>query len=779
MNKNKVIKTANKYVKKGQIDKAIGEWEKFLQKNDGDGNTYNSIGDLYLRKNKKEEAIESFKKAADFFKNDGFVMKAMALYKKALNIKPDEVESLVALAELNVEKGLINNATDNYFKAIDISKNNGETDRVIELIERVLAYDSHNITLRKKIAEIYATSDMKKHSSDEYCKIAYHLEKQNDKKGAYQYYKKALEVNEASLEALKGLSSLEEGAHNIKSALYFLRKAVKISQTDSLFSQDILPDIYINFVELSLKIDDIKNAKIVLQKLLESEPSHRKGKMLLGRLHVKEGLIEEAWKELAGFIDEYIEEKSWHDAFELLDPFREAKPIEAGSRLALIYKNTDDRQAHLSQLWLLAKSYEKAQLVREALQSYHEISMLAPDDKKCKERIEKLNEKLIDEIDEFGKVAESNKASIEDTAITTTLDDSLKRVEILISYDLYKDAKETLEQLKTKFPGNAAIENKYQEVLSMIQSKEDAADINAPQIEPYKEEIAITDEPLITDEQPITEEALLLEESLGKEYGGHDLIQDDSKVIIEDKSDRELPAGVNPEEYEENLYEADFYVQQGLIDEAIAIYERLRSITPDNKEIIQKLEAAKSKESVTYNPVDDMPVIVGEEETTSFSLSDEEESEEDTSDVQMDKAVMDVFQQFKESVDKEVSVDDYETHYELGIAYREMGMLDDAVQEFRYNGNDINYMIKSAIMLSQCYLDKELYEEALQEYLKIMQKVSEDNELYLELQYSMSEIFEKIGQSEKAIIGYKKILQKDPSFRDVSKKIASFEKAGI
>jgi len=39
-------------------------------------------------------------------------------------------------------------------------------------------------------------------------------------------------------------------------------------------------------------------------------------------------------------------------------------------------------------------------------------------------------------------------------------------------------------------------------------------------------------------------------------------------------------------------------------------------------------------------------------------------------------------------LNKEVGEDDYETHYDLGIAYREMGMIDDAIEEFRYSGND-------------------------------------------------------------------------------------------
>lgn len=65
--KSIILKEAQKYIAKGQIDKAIVEWEK-LAKESPDGNTYNTIGDLYLKKGDKKSAIEFFHKAAGFFR---------------------------------------------------------------------------------------------------------------------------------------------------------------------------------------------------------------------------------------------------------------------------------------------------------------------------------------------------------------------------------------------------------------------------------------------------------------------------------------------------------------------------------------------------------------------------------------------------------------------------------------------------------------------------------------------------------------------------------------
>src|SRR6185295_11940287 len=43
----------------------------------------------------------------------------------------------------------------------------------------------------------------------------------------------------------------------------------------------------------------------------------------------------------------------------------------------------------------------------------------------------------------------------------------------------------------------------------------------------------------------------------------------------------------------------------------------------------------------------------------------------------------DVFEEFKQDIDEDLGDSDYETHYSLGIAFREMGLLEEAIAEFQ------------------------------------------------------------------------------------------------
>ena len=152
--KTAIIREAQKFLARGQIDKAIAEWEKLI-KESPDANTYNTIGDLYLKKGDKTPAIDSFHKAARFFRDEGFSLKALALYKKILNIDTSNTSALYALGELSEEKGLTTDAIKYYLASADILSKEGKKDELLKAYDKILRLSPSNIPLRNKVAEIF------------------------------------------------------------------------------------------------------------------------------------------------------------------------------------------------------------------------------------------------------------------------------------------------------------------------------------------------------------------------------------------------------------------------------------------------------------------------------------------------------------------------------------------------------------------------------------------------------------------------------------------------
>ena len=82
VNKNKILKNAAKYTKKGQYSKAVAEYRKLTQEEYGDNSINNTIGDLLIRAKDIKEAILDYEKAGEYYENRGFIPRALAIYKK-------------------------------------------------------------------------------------------------------------------------------------------------------------------------------------------------------------------------------------------------------------------------------------------------------------------------------------------------------------------------------------------------------------------------------------------------------------------------------------------------------------------------------------------------------------------------------------------------------------------------------------------------------------------------------------------------------------------------
>ena len=149
--KTALIKEAQKYLAKGQLDKAIGEWEKIVREYP-DGNGFNFIGDLYLKKGDKKNAVEAMHQAAGIFRQEGFTLKALALYKKVLNVIPTDSAALYALGELSEEKALTTDAIKYYLATADSLSKEGRKGELLDIYSKILSLSPTNIPLRVKVA---------------------------------------------------------------------------------------------------------------------------------------------------------------------------------------------------------------------------------------------------------------------------------------------------------------------------------------------------------------------------------------------------------------------------------------------------------------------------------------------------------------------------------------------------------------------------------------------------------------------------------------------------
>ncbi len=104
--RNGTIRNAEKLLRQGKLDAAIGEYLRVIEDQPTDWNTTNVLGDLYVRGGQLDKGLEQFLKVADSLREEGQLVKAAALYKKILKLQPDNERALFQAAELVANQGL-------------------------------------------------------------------------------------------------------------------------------------------------------------------------------------------------------------------------------------------------------------------------------------------------------------------------------------------------------------------------------------------------------------------------------------------------------------------------------------------------------------------------------------------------------------------------------------------------------------------------------------------------------------------------------------------------
>lgn len=456
-----ITKAAQKFIEKGQIDKAIAEWEKLL-KESPDGNVYNTIGDLYLRRNQKREATEAFAKAANIFREDGFYLKAIGLYRKILNISTSDTDALVALAELNAEKGLVGNANQNLLAVAEKFIKEGAIERATELYKKVLKLTPSNIDLPIKMTELYLKTGLKKEAVTEYLSIASDYSGKGEYQKAQEFYNKTINIDPQNISSLIGLGRIAENTNNIQQAYEYFTKAMSFDQDNN--------DVLFNYSRLAIETDNVDNAKQALTKLIEKEPSNNQYKKLIGNIYLKEGLVEKALNEMLPFIDEELQAGKWSEALKLLNNFKDINPEVVKPRFITIYKGENNKEAAISETRELTEVLESKNLLENALQLYKEILELNPSDEKAKDRIKELEKTL--GIKPEPTIEESVEAILKNAEIPTAkpappsakveekFEEKLTEADFYAQQGLKEEAIKIYEELLSIAPDNDEIRKK-------------------------------------------------------------------------------------------------------------------------------------------------------------------------------------------------------------------------------------------------------------------------------------------------------------------------------
>lgn len=172
-----------------------------------------------------------------------------------------------------------------------------------------------------------------------------------------------------------------------------------------------------------------------------------------------------------------------------------------------------------------------------------------------------------------------------------------------------------------------------------------------------------------------------------------------------------------------------------------------------------------------------------EDEEGFFDLAAELEQELTKEDLLAGKALVpaqeqsleEIVEGFKKGVAESLSPEDFDTHFNLGIAYREMGLLDEAIGEFQLAAKDAKYLLDCCSLLGACFLEKGLPELAVKWYQKGLETPDLSEEATLGLLYDLGNLYASVGETDRARKTFVEIYGVNSNYRDV---VARLEELG-
>jgi tetratricopeptide (TPR) repeat protein len=166
----------------------------------------------------------------------------------------------------------------------------------------------------------------------------------------------------------------------------------------------------------------------------------------------------------------------------------------------------------------------------------------------------------------------------------------------------------------------------------------------------------------------------------------------------------------------------------------------------------------------------DLAALLHEDEpqTTRFQVTENAPTGDDDADF------AELLNQFKAKVSENLPTEDAAAHYDLALAFKEMGLLDEAIGEFQIAFRAERMRLKICEELGDCFLQKRQYSIAEKVLLRALQLKRGDDLELLGIYYHLGRTYEELGRIDEARDAFERVLALDINFQDVPQRLSRF-----
>ena len=799
--KAKAIRAAEKYLAQGKIPSAIQEYARIVEHDAEDYNALNMLGDLYSRVEKRQEAVACFRRVAEHYREQGFTLKAVAIYKKVSRFIPGDHRTALALASLYEQQGLLVDARQQYMVAADAFTRAGSAREALDVLGRIADLDPSDTQVRLRLAESLARENLPDPAAEAYTEAGSRLAARGEFEAALDAFNRALALRPALHAALNGMLAAHTALGTADEAAEVLERTVRERPGD-LEARAMLARAYVD-------AEDAARAESATNDLVARDPSSFTLLYDVARLYLHQGAAEDATRVLARVAEPSLAARQEAQLAEMLQEVltRDPEQMEAHRLLVRAYTTARDDGKLRSALERLADAAEATGDAEEERRALTRLARLAPDDQRNLARLESLGGPVFEE----GEGAASEDAPTFETFMVNS------------GAERAAASPPPAPPPASEFEWNSVAES------GPAATAATAADASA----------SFADLNDLTDGGAGSRTyAVPVYEDAPPQAGFQEFEFDAPPPGAADGPLRATGASVERMLLME-LESVQFYIEQGYADiarDTLDMLERQYGTHPEIDALRGRVDPAEAAAAAAA--YDAAPAFGGEVNLEDASAFDapatfepeappafdaaafdvpatfEPEAEEDVSlsftfeaeapppppaaaeaarpggngtrAADIDPGLAAIFDEFREAVEEpgeDGAGGDYDTHYQMGLAYREMGLLDQAVEEFQTAaglaspGDGTPRFLQCCNMLGHCFMEKGMPRPAALWFKRGLDAPGHTEDEYQAMRYDLGTAYELMGDNGRAIEVLSEVYAINVSYRGVAERLRELQKA--
>lgn len=738
--KVKTLRAAERYLELGKIPAAVKEYCKIVESEPEDFTALNMLGDLYVRVGNQAAAVSCFHRIAEHYRDQDFGLKAIAMYRKIDRLKPHDIEIASNLADLYARQDLVVEARAHYLLVAEAHKRAGATKEGLEVLGKIADLDPQNTEIRIRLAEGYLAEGMDAEAVASFAEAGQHLLTRGLSDDALQSFGRALEIDPSDRVCLKGLLAAHSARGTADEAAEVIEQAVESNPDDV--------ELLSMLASAQVDSEDDAKAEQVTAALVAKEPSAYLRFVAVARLYLKNDEIESAVRVVSEIAEQMLAEREEVQLFGLVNELLacDSDNVQALRLLVRAYwwqRDTENLKAALERL---AEAAEAAGLAQEERYALTQLTRLVPDQAHHIERLRQLG----------GAEEETNDVLPEIEAIAQPVFDEPAPV----------------------------VESQLGSESQPLSSPGGETEIGWTSI-PDMAEPMIGANGEMEIERGFTFEAVVAEELPASAAPESGEVTIDETIAAAGSVEQERNDAIRKQELES----VDFYIAQGYVDIALDTLDLLErqfgahvDIDLRRQQLQQPTEVAGVGEATLENS--DEVQFENEFELSPVTPPTETivapQSQVSVDALGIDPGLAEVFEEYRVSAESELDATgngDYETHYNLGLAYQEMDLFEEAVEEFQMAANLVvpgdgtPRYLQCCNLLGHCFMQKGVPQLAVTWFNKGLNAAGASEDERQALRFDLGAAYEQVGDLDRAIEVFTEVYGMNVSYRGVNERL--------